>query len=792
MPKFNPTISSLAFMVILLALTVAMFGDVLFSEEEMVLSIPNTDLAKQFAYWREFGFNQLKQGVFALWNPHVFSGVPFFGGFQSALLYPLNFLYLILPLSKAINWSVALHVFLIGAFMCLWTWHRGLHPLASLVSSVLLMFCGAHFMQIQAGHLPHLCTMTWAPLLFLSIDGFSERRSLGWCLLGAFAVTMQILAGYPQHVFYTAIAAVMYTGLCMAKAEERTRIAVGFLVMYAGAGALGAVQLLTGIQVAAESIRSGGLSYQFASSFSLPPENLVTFLAPRFFGDVTTLAYWGRGYLWETSLFLGLTGLVLAIHGAIRGESGKRRFSLTMASLLLLLALGGYTPLFKILHAWIPGFDKFRGSSKFIFQASLFITMLAGIGLDHLLRFGPVRRRTILMILALGFFLGAVSAYMSHSAPLPNAASWWKEAMYRIYATQESWVPERYYLDPQFVHKACLLASKSLMIPAALSIVVAVLFFASRMSQKWIYVIALIAITEIFVFARTSLSSFPIASVRVPQVRQFLDGHPGDYRIFNAAKMNSSMSTGGLDIWGYDSIVLRRYAEFMTFTQGYPPDEATQNVGFLRWNGLYRMLRCRFSLIPEGDKVTILEASDVLPWLQLIQDYVVMRDRDQMFRVMGDDSFDPRQMVILESPPYPKPVMSKERGTAMVIDSSTDYLTIEADLPHPSILLITDAYSRGWRARALPGSCQREYEVMPANYVLRAIPLSGGHHRIRVEYVPLAFRIGKWVSVAAVMCYILLTGWHIRRSRVNVAVDSHTEMSRHDSESRTNEGLQGL
>jgi hypothetical protein len=781
----NPTIFSIVSIIILLALTVALFADVLFSEKEIVISIPNADLANQFAYWREFGFNQLRQGVFALWNPHVFSGLPFFGGFQSALLYPFNLLYLILPLPAAINWSVALHVFLIGTFMYLWTWHRGLHPLACLVSSVLLMFCGAHFMHIQAGHLPHLCTMTWAPLLFLSIDGFFQKRSLGWCLLGTLAIAMQILAGYPQHVFYTAIAGIIYAGLCIAKAQKRTQIAVGFLSMYAGAIALGAVQLLTGMQVALESIRSGGLSYEFAASHSFPPENLVTFLAPSFFGDYKTLLYWGRWYLWEASLFVGLTGLFLAIYGAAKGKGNKRRFSLAMASLLLLLALGGYTPLFKILHAWVPGFDKFRGSSKFIFQASLFIAMLAGIGLDHMVRFGRVHRRTILMILALGFLLGAVSGYMRHSAGLPNTATWWNEAMYHLYATGESWVPEKHYIDPQFVNKACLLASKSLMIPAVLSLVIAILLFASRMSQKAIYVIALIAIIEIFVFARTSVSSFPIASIQVPQIKQVLDAHPGDYRIFNRANCNSAMSTGGQDIWGYDSIVLKRYAEFMTFTQGYSPEEATQNVGFAKWHKLYKMLRCRFSFIPEGNKITIYEAEHVLPRLQLIQNYIILRDRDQIFRMMADDSFDPRQKVILESLPDPQPVISEERGTATVVDSSTDYLIIEADIPHPSILLITDAYSRGWRARALPGSSQTEYRVMPANYVLRAIPLFAGHHRIRVEYLPLPFQIGKWVSVMALVIYTILTGWHIRRRRGNVAINPRCATSHQDSESIT-------
>ncbi len=150
----------------LLALTVAMFGDVLFSFKDFVLSTSRGDIDFQFAYWRAFGFDQLKQGNLALWNPHLFSGMPYFGGFQSALLYPLNIFYLIMPLPNAINFGIALHVFLAGVFMYLWASYRGLCLSASLLSSIIFMFCGAHFMHIYAGHLSNLCTMIWAPLLF--------------------------------------------------------------------------------------------------------------------------------------------------------------------------------------------------------------------------------------------------------------------------------------------------------------------------------------------------------------------------------------------------------------------------------------------------------------------------------------------------------------------------------------------------------------------------------------------------------------------------------------------------
>ena len=96
--------------VALLGLTMAMFADVLFIHGDRVLSGEGEDTYTYFLYQRQFGFEQLRAGHFPLWNPHIYSGAPFFGAFQSAMLYPPNWiLYLTLPLVKAINYEFVLH-----------------------------------------------------------------------------------------------------------------------------------------------------------------------------------------------------------------------------------------------------------------------------------------------------------------------------------------------------------------------------------------------------------------------------------------------------------------------------------------------------------------------------------------------------------------------------------------------------------------------------------------------------------------------------------------------------------
>jgi hypothetical protein len=752
---------------LLAVLTLVMFADVLFNPKPVVLSHRGCDLSKQFIHWLTFGFGELARGNLALWNPHVFSGAPFLGGFQSALLYPPNALFLWLPLDEAINWSIALHVFLAGAFTYAWAARRGLRPPACFLAAVVFMFCGAFFLHIYAGHYPHICTMIWAPLLFLAIDGLYERPSLGWSLLGMFAMAMQVLAGFPQYVFHTGVAAAIYCVLNLFRAGNRKGFLLGLAGIVAGGVALSAVQLLTSFQESREMLRSVGLPYNFAAIFSFPPENFLTLLVPDIFGDIKTLPYWGRCYLWEVSLFIGVSGFMLAILGGVCGERRTRRFSIVMVVLLLLLALGSHTPLFKALYLWVPGFDKFRGISKFTLLASLFLAMLAGIGLDELVKGRRPPRALIWGGTIAGFLLLVAAATVELPFPGAITEARWQSFMLGIRGTGETYLAPEAYEDSAFALLAQLAAARSLLMGGAMVIVATVLLLmCARRQRLGVWLLLTMAVAEPFVFARKSLDHFDPGQTVNPDVKQFLEAHPGDYRIVDLSEPNNMlMSMGAQDIWGYDAGIVLRYAQLLALTQNVEPDKVTQNLTFTYDDPLLGMFRCRFISKQRGGQELVAERTNCLPHLLLIQQYRVVTGREEIFGALTNAAFNPGKEVILESAPEVQPTNAREAGTASIIDSSTDYLTIKADVKSPAILLITDVYAKGWRARALPGSSQQHYQVMPADYCLRAIPLAAGEHSLRVEYLPSGFLIGRVVSLIALLVFTgLMVGWVWRRS----------------------------
>jgi hypothetical protein len=92
---------------------------------------------------------------------------------------------------------------------------------------------------------------------------------------------------------------------------------------------------------------------------------------------------------------------------------------------MMILALGAHTPLFRVLFDWLPGFDKFRGTSKFMFFASLFWILLAGYGLDRLIRQEFTSWKLYTIPLAVSLILGGAAVWIFHTSSGTTTHSLW-------------------------------------------------------------------------------------------------------------------------------------------------------------------------------------------------------------------------------------------------------------------------------------------------------------------------------------------------------------------------------
>ncbi|HID64944.1 MAG TPA: hypothetical protein EYP49_19670, partial [Anaerolineae bacterium] len=163
------------------------------------------------------------------------------------------------------------------------------------------------------------------------------------------------------------------------------------LSMSVGA-ALAAVQLLPSYELSRLSIRSGGLPYREAVSFSLRPHLILYSLLPTF-GEDLSQVFGGESFN-EYVGYVGVLVLFLALVGVLgQWRRGRTLFFVFLGALGLSLALGLANPAYFIFYKLVPGFSFFRAPSRWLYLYTTAMAVLAGLGAEFLAHSLPEKAR---------------------------------------------------------------------------------------------------------------------------------------------------------------------------------------------------------------------------------------------------------------------------------------------------------------------------------------------------------------------------------------------------------------
>ncbi len=686
------------------------------------------DLTKQFVWWRQFGFGELRKGHLVLWNPHLFSGAPFFGGFQSALLYPPNWLFMVLPLGFALNFSIAFHVFLAGWFTYLWLKGRNTHPASALLGAFMFMFSGAYFTRLAVGQIPNLCTMVWIPLVFLALDQYRDTGGLKWIGTGIFALALQFFSGHVQYCYYTGMAAFFYALLTMRFTDKKARYLMGFLLLYTGASLLAAVQLLAGWDAAFQSVRTQHMSLGSLDVADMTVERAWCFFMPNFFGSWDN--YWGGGMYWEGHPYVSVTGFVLALFALRSSPRPEKGIFAGLALFFLLLSFGNRTPLFPLFAKYFPLFGSFRGVSKLNILTTICLTALAAMGLDEVFK-RPETLKGLRRGTTAGAAVFGLVALLFYAAP---RLGWGR-------------------LFKQFLSHSDEMAWNLLAAGLLLGVIALTALMAIR-KPTWRWGFLGLVFLELFSFAWENRPSFDLQALRqkIAPIQQTYDRDPGDYRVCVQGG-NYTLGTSGLDIWGEDPILPLRYALFVARTEKHDYDHIIDSV-FSSVSPPLGLLRLRYVFLQEGDEfVPHRTGFKETPRVFLADRWEVQKWEDILDKITAN-GFDPMREVLLESDPGLGPPSGKIQGDIAVKDLSTEQIEITAQVPKPAVLVMTDNDSHGWRALPLENSDQKIFSILPAYGFFRAVPLQAGHQHFLMEYRPTAYVVGKWISIISWLVFL--------------------------------------
>ncbi|MEN8098385.1 MAG: YfhO family protein, partial [Chloroflexota bacterium] len=258
------------------------------------------------------------------------------------------------------------------------------------------------------------------------------RRTLWLALL----ISIQFLAGHTQAVFITvvsALALLFITAFLDYRVHKDIRGLLRHIVVrtviLGGAGvmalSLSAAQLLPTTELSNLSVRSGGLPYNEALSFSFHP-----LLIGRAF-----LPGYGEHLFSEFVAYLPLSGwllISLAIwrYSSVNDNRNRARHNLLVfvcfAVLGLFFAFGAANPVYRLLVRTIPGFALFRAPARWLVLFALGSSILVGMGVDTLEYSIKQRQWRWLVTFCLGFVVIGLIALIAPTLNrlLPQSAQY--------------------------------------------------------------------------------------------------------------------------------------------------------------------------------------------------------------------------------------------------------------------------------------------------------------------------------------------------------------------------------
>jgi hypothetical protein len=341
---------------------------------------------------RWFGASEFhRTGSIPMWDPYMFGGLPFVGALHGDIFYPTAWLRLFLPIDTAMNLGFGIHLVLAGFFAYLFLRTINVSWTGSVVGGIAYQLSGSVASLVQPGHDGKLFVSALLPILLMGlVIGIRKRRLEGYGLV-AFTVAMGLLAPHLQMLQYALIFAGFFTLWLVFLDEQRpetTRqrliamgLALGAVILAFGAGM---IQLYPFIKYMPYSARvAGARGFEYATGWSMPPENIVDWVVSDFTGMGAT--YWGSNGAKLNSEYLGAGTLVLAAVGIAAHARRKLIWFLAGAfTLFLLVALGGHTPFYYLWYAVVPGAKVTRAEGMAFFIPTFIVACFAAFGVDRL------------------------------------------------------------------------------------------------------------------------------------------------------------------------------------------------------------------------------------------------------------------------------------------------------------------------------------------------------------------------------------------------------------------------
>ncbi|SKB82829.1 membrane protein YfhO [Parapedobacter luteus] len=738
-----------------------------------------------------------RDGDMPLWTNSMFGGMP---SYQVLMELPNNLTTYLLRGVKAVfphPIDVVL-LYLLGAYL-LFTVLK-VRPWLAAVGAIAFAFSSYNFIYIEAGHANKTYAVAFmAPILAGILLAFRGRYLWGAVLL-ALAMALEIRVNHIQVTYYLFLAVLILVGIELYHAvKEKRLLGFGRAIVYQAVAVLVALAVNASLlwptyEYSKETLRGranlktenaqradNGVSREYAYQWSQGVGESLTFLIPNAYGGGTSTqldassnvakvlmnhayspeaaanfpTYWGEKDFTSGPWYFGAGVVFLFILGLFVVKGKLKWWLLATTALVLLLSFGRHFPLVSdLFFNYFPMYNKFRAVESVLIIATLSVPILAVLTVSEIATQGDKIKKLDKKLL---YVLYGVGGAVLLIALLPDVFLSFKssnhQAMIQQYAQQLRDNTLANELVSALVKDRAALARadafRSLLFIVITFGLVWLLVKNKLKVQSVVMLLGLVTLIDLWSVDKRYLNADRFVD-KLQLNRQFIQEREVDrlilmdrdpnYRVFDLTTnpfADSRTSYFHKSIGGYHAAKLMRYQEVIE----------RQFSGAINEDVL-DMLNTRYIITRDNNQNSerIQRRNTAAGNAWFVEKVTLVKDNEEEMQAIN--GFDPRKEAFIHEEFKPwldeKRLRTPVNATIELTSYRPDRLVYEYSTPNDALAVFSEIwYDKGWKA-FVDGE---ELPILRANYLLRALQLPGGNHKVEFKFEPQSYHLGETISL---------------------------------------------
>jgi len=677
-------------------------------------------------------------------------------------------------------------------------------PWLSIAGAIAFAFSSYFFIILDVGHNSKAHAIAYMAPVLAGIILTLRRKYLWGGILTAIFLSLEIKANHPQITYYLVII-VSILGLfeliysLREKRFARFLTAISILVIAAAFAVLTNIATLWATyEYSKDTIRgkseltsdlenkTSGLDKDYATQWSYGVGETMTLLIPNFYGGPSAaklsknsaivkalkennvpqnqisqftkyplpFLYWGDQPSVAGPVYVGAIVFFLFILGLIIVRGPLKWWLLTVTVLSILLSWGhNFMAFTDFFMEYIPGYNKFRAVSMTLVMAEVAMPILALLALKVLFEKHLDQKKLFKSLQIATLIAGGLTLLFVIMPGLFLSFSAASDALMQKQYQFPDWMMQAIRDDRARVVRLDALRSLVFIVLAA-GLLWAFLY--SKLNKGYVYIIlsALIlldmfAISKRYLNNESFISKTKVENPFTPSQadQQILQDQDPDFRVLNLSVNtfnDASTSYFHKSIGGYHGAKLRRYQELIE------NQISKQNMSVLN------MLNTKYFIIAGEDRKPVAQRNyDALGHAWFVEGYNLVDNADQEMAAISQ--FNPADSAIIDkrfesvlAPATP----GKDSAAFIELTSyEPNHLVYQYESGKEGLAVFSEIYySKGWNAY-VDGKLTPHFR---ANYVLRAMVLPAGNHKLDFKFEPNVYMVGEKISLISSITLLVL------------------------------------